>query len=152
MTNAYTCNRLVEEAKNIGVDLKIIGIHDTMITKEGAINEGKLLEKRDFLINRYKWGKEKDFINGLVTRSYNPLEQYNIYINKYEQVSRLHSDAFLIPKYVLGTSLFPYEQLTETLGTPIVGKGLESAMGEEIGLISSKGHMVQQRNGSLKSL
>ena len=28
MTNAYTCNRLVEEAENLGIDLKIIGIHD----------------------------------------------------------------------------------------------------------------------------
>ena len=38
MSNAYTCNRLVEEAGALGVDLQIVGIHDTMITPEGVFN------------------------------------------------------------------------------------------------------------------
>ena len=72
MTNAYTCNRLVEEAENLGIDLKIVGIHDTMIFENEIRNQGVKLEKRDFVINRYKWGKGKDEINSLAVKSYNP--------------------------------------------------------------------------------
>lgn len=137
MTNAYTCNRLVEEAANLGIDLKIIGIHDTIISETGLMNNVVKLEKRDFVINRYKWGKVKDEINFLATRSYNPLDTYNIYINKYEQVKRLRSDKFLVPKYLLGTSLLKYEDIVQILGTPFVAKGLESSMGEQISLIEN---------------
>lgn len=135
MTNAYTCNRLVEEAANLGIDLKIIGIHDTIISEDGLMNNNVRLEKRDFVINRYKWGKAKDEINFLATRSYNPLNAYNKYINKYEQVKNLRSKEFLIPKYLLGTSLLRYEDIFPILGTPFVAKGLESSMGEQIALI-----------------
>lgn len=138
MSGAYTCNRLVEEAELLGIDLKIIGIHDTEVTPEGMYNIGHLLEKRDFVINRYKWGKLKDQINGLASRSYNPLDAYNTYINKYEQVKRLKSNEFLIPGYVLGTAKLSYEKLTSRLGEPIVAKGLESSMGEQICLIKSE--------------
>lgn len=132
MSNAYTCNRLVSEAAARDVDLRIVGIHDTMITPDGVFNHGAKLEPVDFVINRYKWGREKDAINALATRSYNPLDAYNIYINKFEQVQRLHSEAFLMPKYLLGTSLLPFASIVEQLGLPFVGKGLESSMGEEI--------------------
>ena len=135
MTNAYTCNRLVEEAVKLNIDLKIIGIHDTMILKDEIRNNNVKLEKRDFVINRYKWGNIKDQINSLAARSYNPLDTYNIYINKYEQVKRLHSCEFLIPKYLLGTSLLKYDEIVSFLGTPFVAKGLESSMGEQISLI-----------------
>lgn len=136
MSNAYTCNRLVEEAVLLGVDLKIIGIYDTEITPQGLYNSGRLLEKRDFVINRYKWGKMKNQINSLVSRSYNSLDAYNIYLNKYEQVKRLKSEEFLIPRYVLGTAKLSYDKLILRLGTPIVAKGLESSMGEQIFLIN----------------
>lgn len=135
MTNAYTCNRLVEEAKKKGIDLKIIGIHDTMILEGKIWNYGTKLEKRDFIINRYKWGKVKDEINSLAVRSYNPLEAYNIYINKYEQVKRLRSEQFIVPKYLLGTAMLKFEEIAEILGIPFVAKGLESSMGEQISLI-----------------
>ena len=138
MTNAYTCNRLVQEASALDMDLQIVGIHDTMVSPHGVINHGKILEPVDFVINRYKWGREKDAINALATRSYNPLTAYNIYINKFEQVRRLHSKAFLIPKYLLGTSRLPFSSIVEQLGLPFVGKGLESSMGEEIVCIRDK--------------
>lgn len=138
MTNAYTCNRLAEEAENLGIDLKIIGIHDTMVTEDGIYNQGEKLEHRDFVINRYKWGKEKDEINSLAEKSYNPLDAYNIYINKYEQVKRLRSRSFLVPKYVLGTALSDFDQIIKLLGKPFVAKGLESSMGEQIALIENK--------------
>ena len=122
MTNAYTCNRLVQEASALDMDLQIVGIHDTTVSMQGVINHGKILEPVDFVINRYKWGREKDAINALATRSYNPLTAYNIYINKFEQVRRLHSEAFLIPKYLLGTSLLPFSSIVEKLGLPFVAK------------------------------
>ena len=138
MTNAYTCNRLVEEAKNLEIDLKIIGIHDTMVLENEIRNQGIKLEKRDFAINRYKWGKEKDEINSLVVRSYNSLEAYNIYINKYEQVKRLRSESFIVPKYLLGTALLKFDDIVDILGNPFVAKGLESSMGEQISLIETE--------------
>lgn len=135
MTNAYTCNRLVEEAGKLGIDLKIIGIHDTYVLENEIRNQGVKLEKRDFVINRYKWGKEKDEINLLAEKSYNPLEAYNIYINKYEQVKRLRSKEFIVPKYILGTAMLSWEEIANLLGKPFVAKGLESSMGEQITLI-----------------
>lgn len=138
MTNAYTCNRLVEEAGKLGVDLKIIGIHDTMIMENEIWNHGAKIEKRDFVINRYKWGKEKDEINSLAVKSYNPLDAYNIYINKYEQVKRLRSIEFVVPKYLLGTAMLRFEDIAKILGTPFVAKGLESSMGEQIFLIEKE--------------
>ena len=141
MDKAYTCNRLAEEARLQGIDLKIIGIHDTIISSNGIRNGGFELEKRDFAINRYKWGKEKDAINSLVARSYNALAEYNLYINKYEQIKRLRSEHFLIPKYILGTALSSYETVTAELGIPFVAKGLESSMGEEVFLIEKKADM-----------
>ena len=138
MTNAYTCNRLVEEAKKLNIDLRIIGIHDTLILDNKILNNNLPLEKRDFLINRYKWGKMKDDVNSLAVKSYNPLNAYNVYINKYEQVKRLRSDEFLIPQYLLGTALLTYEDIVRHLGTPFVAKGLESSMGEQIALIEKQ--------------
>ena len=135
MTNAYTCNRLVEEATKLDMDLKIIGIHDTMILEDKIINNGVELEKRNFLINRYKWGKEKDEMNSLAAKSYNPLDAYNVYINKYEQVKRLRSKEFIVPKYLLGTAMLKFEEIVKLLGNPFVAKGLESSMGEQISLV-----------------
>lgn len=146
MTNAYTCNHLVEEAQKLNIDLRIVGIHDTMILENEIMNNGIALEKRNFVINRYKWGNIKDEINSLATRSYNPLDAYNIYINKYEQVKRLRSNEFLVPKYLLGTSLLKYEDIAQILGTPFVAKGLESSMGEQISLIEKPEDMNELRN------
>ena len=38
MTNAYTCNRLVQEASALDMDLQIVGIHDTTVSMQGVIN------------------------------------------------------------------------------------------------------------------
>ena len=148
MTNAYTCNRLVQEASALDMDLQIVGIHDTAVSPHGVINHGKILKPVDFVINRYKWGREKDAINALATRSYNPLTAYNIYINKFEQVRRLHSKAFLIPKYLLGTSRLPFSSIVEQLGLPFVGKGLESSMKKS----SASGIKLLMRNSLLTTL
>lgn len=145
MLNAYTCNRLVTEAEKLGMDLKIIGIHDTYVREDRVVNNGCSLEKRDFVINRYKWGKLKDAINFLGSRTYNSLEAYSVYINKYEQVRKLHSDAFLIPKYVLATAGHKYENLYQYLGSPFVAKGLESSQGAEIFLIKKEQDFTKLR-------
>ena len=136
MSNAYTCNRIVEEAKKEGIDIKIIGLYDTCLTEDAAINHGKVLEHRDFIINRYKWGKIKEELNSLADKSYNQLDLYNIYINKYEQVKRLSSVEFIIPRYCLGTSVLKFDSIVSEIGIPFVAKGLESSMGDEIVLIN----------------
>lgn len=145
MSNAYTCNRLVEEATNLGIDLQIIGIHDSYCAGDGIYNGNEKLEPRDFLINRYKWGNLKDQLNTLVTRTYNEVQHYNTFVNKYEQVRLLKSDAFIMPKYILGTTSLAYVNLENILGTPIVAKGLESSMGQEIFLIENEGEYQRFR-------
>ncbi len=138
MSGSYTCHRLVEEAKALGFSIDIIGANDCLITEEGIINRGRILEQRDFVINRYKWGKVKQSLNSLARRSYNDISTFNRYVNKYEQITRLHSTSFLKPKYSLSTSAFPHEGLEERLGTPFVAKGLENSMGREIALITNR--------------
>lgn len=147
MSGAYTCRRLLEEAGKLGMDLRIVGINDTEARPEGVFNAGEKLEPVDFVINRYKWGKLKDAINGLAGRTYNPLPAYNLYINKYEQVRRLTSDAFLKPKYTLGTAALPFGQITAELGSPVVAKGLESSMGREIFLVHNDSELKKMAAG-----
>ena len=137
MSGAYTCNRLVEEAKVLGVDLRIIGIHDTYVVDGAVYNVGAPLEKRDFLINRYKWGKVPSELSELVTRTYNPYTAFAKYVNKFEQVKSIRSEEFRVPRYILGTALLPYETIIETIGLPFVAKGLENSMGAEISLIQT---------------
>ena len=43
-----------------------------------------------------------------------------------------------MPKYVLATGMADYDMLVQKLGVPFVAKGLESAQGAEIFLISGK--------------
>lgn len=100
MDGAYTCHRLVDEAKSLNINLKIIGINDCCITEQGIINTEYQLTRRDFIINRYKWGKIKDVVNLLANKSYNNIKSYDIYVNKYEQIKSLRSEEFLIPKYI----------------------------------------------------
>lgn len=138
MADAYTSRRLVSEAAALGIDLAIVGIHDCHVRSGGIFCRGRKLSGRDFVINRYKWGKVKEELNRLGMRSYNPLDAYDRYGNKYEQVSRLRSREFLIPGYTLGTALLIYEELASYLGVPFVAKGLESSQGKEIFLIKNR--------------
>jgi RimK family alpha-L-glutamate ligase len=150
MANAYTCHRLIEEARKLDIDLQLVGVHDTYITKEGVWNKGEFLEKRDFVINRYKYGKLKGRINALGERCYNDINLFEDYINKYEQIRKIKSEHFSIPKYLLSTSLIGYEKLSSYLGEPFVAKGLESSMGREIYLISnSKEYELLRHNNDI---
>ena len=137
MGSAYTCARLLEEAKVIGMSLDIVGIHDTIIRESVLENCGKILEPRDFVINRYKWGHIKDAINNLAQKSYNRIECYRPYIDKYVQLHNLASQHFDKPKYILGTAQSNFEQLVSLLGMPFIAKGLDSSMGREIRLIKN---------------
>lgn len=145
MTGAYTCNRLVEEAKKRGVDLQIVGIADVTVCQPedntgkqaGVYHNNQLLAPCDFVLNRYKYGYIKDAIGALAQRTYNNTDIFNIYINKYMQVRNLHSEGFLMPKYMLGTAWTDYHEIVEKLGSPFVAKGLESSQGAEVFLIEN---------------
>jgi RimK family alpha-L-glutamate ligase len=135
MAGSYTCHRLVDEAKQLGVELKIIGVNDCFIADAGVVNRDYALQDVDFVINRYKWGRVKDVLNSLARKAYNGLTPFNVYVNKYEQIKHLRSDEFFIPKYILGTSSLSYSDLASELRVPFVAKGLESSMGREVMLI-----------------
>ena len=150
MADAYTCHRLIEESRKLDIDLQLVGVHDTYITKGGVWNKGEFLKKRDFVINRYKYGKLKGRINTLGERCYNDINLFEDYINKYEQIRRINSEHFSIPKYLLSTSLIGYEKLSSYLGEPFVAKGLESSMGREIYLINnSKEYELLRHNNDI---
>ena len=148
MTGAYTCNRLVEEAVKRGVDLRIVGIADSVVCEDGIYvkmcDDGgectsmQLLKPCDFVINRYKYGHVKDAIGALAKRTYNDTEAFKVYINKYMQVKNLKSKGFIMPKYLLGNGFAEYDVIVEKLGTPFVAKGLKSSQGAEVFLISDK--------------
>lgn len=142
MGKAYTCRRLAEEAALRGIRLDILGIHDTLVGRDGLYNAAhsgrEPLEHRQFVLHRYKWGGIKREVAGLADRSYNPLEPFERYVNKYEQVKRLRSEAFLVPEYLLGTSQTAFDDVAQRLGLPFVAKGLESSMGQEIFLIRQR--------------
>lgn len=146
MGSAYTCRRLVEEGRLLGMDLRIIGVHDCLIrdgqvfVKKGRADDSAydLLRPVDFVINRYKTGFVKDAINRLGKRTYNPLAPFSLYINKYEQMTRLSSGAFAMPRFILGTGQSSFDGIAGELGLPFVAKGLESSMGLEILLIENE--------------
>lgn len=141
MADAYTCARLMNEASKIGIKLELIGVHDTLIAEDGIYNNGIKLDLCDFVINRYKWGKAKDCLNKLGRRTYNPISSYNRYINKFEQISNIRSDAFIMPDYLLGTVQSDYQMIADRLGEAFVAKGLESSQGAQIYFISCEEDM-----------
>jgi len=138
MGNAYTCYRLLQEAQNRGMDLKLCGACDIRLTPEGVFLKSEKLDSCDFVINRYKTGCAKAAVNALAKRSYNSQEAVDIYINKYNQLHELRSDAFLIPGYQMGTLCIPFEEVESMLGLPFVVKGLESSQGKEVFLIKNE--------------
>ena len=138
MASSYTCHRLVDEGQAAGMQMRIVGAQDCYLVGDQVYNHGEALPPVDFVINRYKWGHVKDALNALAGRSYNGKEAFNLYVNKYEQITRLNSDAFFKPKYVLGFYDTPFDELKNELGLPFVAKGLESSMGREIFLIEDE--------------
>ena len=135
---AYTCKRLIEEAQKQGDDLRLIGVHQTCMDADGVYNDGKRLERRDYLINRYKWNNVKDYVNQLCKLSYNRIDAFNTYVSKYEQLARLDLKSVLTPAYVLGTAVLNHSFIAEKLGLPFVAKGLCSSMGREVFLIENE--------------
>ena len=138
MGNAYSYRRLLEEAQKQNIDLKMLGVYDTCINGNDCYNCGKLLENKDFVINRYKYGKIKDSINQLGQKSYNNLQALNTYINKWEQIKNIDSKYFIKPKYIVGCCDLLFSFLADMLKLPFVAKGLESSMGQEVFLIKNK--------------
>ena len=50
MGSAYTCRRLAEEAVALGMDVRLVGVHDTRIHNGRLYNGDDVLEIRDFAI------------------------------------------------------------------------------------------------------
>lgn len=138
MTNSYTCNRLMEEAARENIDLRTIGVYDTVLRNDGIYNQGELLPGCDFIINRFKSGKKIVKLRELAVRDYNRGTAYDRYVNKYWQINDLSSTYFQIPDYVLSTTAQDYHHLADGLGIPFVAKGLESSQGDEIYLIQNE--------------
>lgn len=146
MGKAYTCARLREEALARGASLDIIGVCDMEISQKGCFHLGERLAPCDFILHRYKTGCIKEELNRLAAKSYNGQDALNVYINKYHQVRTLHSEAFLMPEYLLATLSAGYENIAAKLGSSFVAKGLESSQGREVFLIRSEADYAQLKN------
>lgn len=138
MASAYSCRRLVEEAEKVGVGLRMVGALDSFVVPEGVVNQGVVLDECDVVVNRYKYGKVKNAINALASHCYNKCEVNDIYVNKYEQLQRLSSSSFIVPRYLLSSSSASFEWIVQSVGLPFVAKGLERSMGQEIFLVENK--------------
>ncbi len=142
MEGAYTCHRLQEEGKALGMDVRILGVHDTQILPGSAgvtvRNGGEELTSADFILLRYKWGRMRETIPQLAKRCYNSVKAFGRYVNKYEQLRNIHSKEALLPHSLLVTAQYPYESAAEEFGTVFVAKGLESSMGQEIFLVRTQ--------------
>lgn len=143
MSNAYTSSRLIMEGKKRGIEISLLGVSDTIISDEKLLNNGNIIEARDFVINRYKYGFVKDKINDLCIASYNEINSFNLYVNKYNQIKNLKSNYFEMPQSILGNSSFDYDVLKSMLGSPFIMKGLDSSQGNEVFLINNKTDFVR---------
>lgn len=151
MGTAYTYRRLCDEAHRAGVNLTLIGAQDSYIVENGSVqNKGSFLEKRDFVINRYKWGLVKDLINDMVYCSYNKLEPFKIYINKFNQLRQIKSNFLRKPSYVLASNQISYHSIVDQIGMPFVAKGLESSMGREVFLVKNENEYKNLTNDTAK--
>lgn len=146
MGTAYTCRRLADEAKNLGMAVQIIGVCDTCACPDGLYNNGKKLKKADFAINRFKAGSIKKEVNAIAAKQYNEQNRFSQYVNKFEQVKNLASDGFYMPKYILSTLHPDYDFITSYLGTPFVIKGLASSQGDEVFLVGNGDDYIYYRN------
>lgn len=137
MKGSYSCYRLLEEAKKLGVSLQIIGSEDTSLKDGYFYNDGKRLEEGTFLFNRSKDKKVKDFLS-LTKHSYNQTNHFLYYNNKYHQLLAIKNTDIMTPNYLYGDTNKVYQDIIEQIGLPFVAKGLASSMGKEIYLITTK--------------
>lgn len=139
MGRAYTCRRLVEEAAGAGVRLSMIGARDCIVGHDSTVvNRGRILEHRDFVINRYKEGDLIDAVNALAPRRFNSLPAFRRYVNKFRQMTDIVSEAFTLPRWLMANASADFDAVVARVGLPFVMKGLESSMGREIFLIGGR--------------
>ena len=142
MGSAYTCRRLSEEASSLGMSAVVTGVMDTVVSEDGSLyNRGVRMEGTDFVLNRYKHGHVKDEINGLARRAYNPLDAFNTYVDKYEQIRRLNPSSVGVPRSMLVNRGTVFDTVVEVLSAPFVLKGLRGSEGREVFLVGSEEEM-----------
>lgn len=150
MGNIYTSAHIVEEAKKIGIHMDIIGANDTYLFNNNIFNQGRQLEHRDIVINRYHYGNIKDEINLLADKCYNNLDYYKPLMSKYNQLCTLNSQYFKKPKFLLGTAQMPYDELRSILDSEFVVKGLKSSKGHDVFLIKDNADYIEFQNKNPK--
>ena len=131
----YAFNRLLEEAKDLDIDLMEIGIADCTIINGKVYFKGELLPERDFAIVRYYIPAFTEGLCRQAKKVYNNTESIVRFRNKFNQLIYINSDHFKHPKSILGSASTDFEFLSRKLDTPFVAKGLESYGGQQIFLI-----------------
>ncbi|MCR5095677.1 MAG: hypothetical protein K6A70_02945 [Erysipelotrichaceae bacterium] len=133
--NVYAFNRFLEEAKNLDIDLKEIGVADCTIINNKVYFKGELLPERDFVIVRYYIPAFTEALCRLAKKQYNNTENIVKFRNKFNQLTSINSKYFKHPKSILGSASTDFEFLQRKLDLPFVAKGLESYGGQQIFLI-----------------
>ena len=107
--NVYAFNRFLEEAKNLDIDLKEIGVADCTIINNKVYFKGELLPERDFVIVRYYIPAFTEALCRLAKKQYNNTENIVKFRNKFNQLTSINSKYFKHPKSILGSASTDFE-------------------------------------------
>ncbi len=138
MCGGYTTPRFIEESRFLGVDLKVIGVKDTIIKDNKIIHEDNVLSKREFILIRQKTGHLMNALSKLGNSCYNDPYKIEIYKDKYQQYKNIESSLIIKPKSIVGYLGLSYFKIINLIGTPFVAKGLVSSQGKDVFLINNE--------------
>jgi len=138
MRKGYTTPRFVEEARYLGIDLKVIGVHDLIIEDEKVYHNNSILEKRDIVMIRQKQGHLINQISELGHQCFNDPIKVQKYKDKFSQYKTVYSSFINQPRSVLGHMGFNYKKIVDIAGSPFVVKGLSSSQGKEVYLVKNE--------------
>ena len=136
MRGAYTSRRLMEEGARAGMDMRIVGVCDTVLTADGLICRGERLGKADMVINRFKYGNIKDAVARLGDVSVNAIDKINKYVDKSRQLD-ISSSAMSRPVSLLACAGTDMERIVCAVGLPFVAKGLCGSQGNMVYLVEN---------------
>lgn len=146
MNSLYTCTRLIEEAKRVGVALDIVGVHDTYEYGEALYNNKTRVEQRDFSILRFKEGDINCRLSKLSPKQYNRIEHIELYGSKFAQLKNICSKHVIMPRFILSYLDINIDEIAQLIGVPFVAKALKGSRGDEVYLVGNSDEYNELRS------
>lgn len=142
-----SCGRLIQEAKGLNIELRSVGVYNTVVGPQGVVNAGKPLHVFDFALHRYEPGTVRNIIARRARHVYPATGVFDRFVDKYEQCKRAWSTDVITPRFCTGTATMPFDSVAQMVGLPFVAKGLMSKHGREVFIVhgDSEFHNLAQR-------